>query len=182
MMRFLPEILLLSLLMAATVHAHTPGKPGGPPRFEDYPIALQAMEEAPAAPAPAPLVFATPEARRFRARLRAAAQQDPNFAGHYVLTTWDCGPQCLVGAAVDVRNGEVTWLPEVTLHASHASDASDAELLQASEPVRFRKNSRLIVFEGARQQNAEDHGVHYYEIRGNELVHVQSIAKQKGNP
>lgn len=182
MMRFLPEILLFSLFVAATVHAHTPGDSGGPPRFEDYPIALKEAPAAAAAeaPAPAPLVFATPDARRFRARLRAAAQQDPNFAGHYVLTTWDCGPQCLVGAAVDVRNGEVTWLPEVTLHAS--LHTSDAELLQASEPVRFRKDSRLIAFEGARQQNAEDHGVHYYEIRGNELVHVRSIAKQKGNP
>ena len=50
----------------------------------------------------------------YRARLRAAATERPNFAGHYVLTTWGCGTECVMGAAINTRTGRVAFLSFAT--------------------------------------------------------------------
>ena len=46
----------------------------------------------------------------FRTRLRSAAQNlKSNFAGHYILTAWGCGAQCVMGAVIDAKTGRVHW-------------------------------------------------------------------------
>ena len=81
--------------------------PAVPPRFEDYP--------AGAAFAGRNRFFLDRMDLGYRTRLHEAAQQRPDFAGHYVLALWGCGAECLMGAAVDVRSGRVTWLPGDTI-------------------------------------------------------------------
>jgi hypothetical protein len=49
------------------------------------------------------------EAYNFRTRLREAAQEDVNFAGHYRVAIWGCGTSCVHGAVVDVISGHVTF-------------------------------------------------------------------------
>ena len=48
----------------------------------------------------------------FRTRIRNAGKNDyPNFAGHYIITTWGCGSSCQYGAIIDATNGHVLELP-----------------------------------------------------------------------
>jgi len=63
------------------------------PRFKDYPVSERYSGQN------APLVLKRDD-MRFRTRLREAAKAKPNFAGHYILTAWGCGAQCLMGAVI----------------------------------------------------------------------------------
>jgi len=68
--------LWLTCLMAQTT---------APPRFSDYPAIGKYNGKN------APLVLKKDD-REFRTRLRFAARQAPNFAGHYILTAWAAAP------------------------------------------------------------------------------------------
>jgi hypothetical protein len=70
----------------------------------------------------------TPDARRFRTRLREGAAAGPNFAGHFTIVSWGCGTDCQVIAMVNALNGAVVFAPFVS------------ELGQ-----EFRLGSRLLV-------------------------------------
>ena len=72
--------------------------PSGVPKFEDY----RNIEEW-SGPNAEPKIVTRAE-RMFRTRLREAARQAPNFAGHYRFTTWGCGSNCVQGAMVDLKN------------------------------------------------------------------------------
>ena len=73
-----------------------------PPLFEDFPVqktftgtsARLDMES-------------NPQAGTYRTRLRAAAKGKPNFAGHYVLTSWGCGSSCQSYMLIDTISGKV---------------------------------------------------------------------------
>src|SRR5476651_623356 len=52
--------------------------------FGDYPVAEKYRDKN------APVVLSKKD-RIYRTRLKEAAKQKPNFAGHYILTTWGCG-------------------------------------------------------------------------------------------
>jgi hypothetical protein len=58
--------------------------------------------------APAEVSFADRrEALFFRTRIRETVSQGPNFAGRYVVASWECGPQCQRHAVVDARTGTI---------------------------------------------------------------------------
>lgn len=138
------------------------GAQDGAPRFEDY-----AVRETFGGPSKPP-VLATKEQRAFRTRLREAAKEKPNFAGHYVLTTWGCGTECVTGAAIDARTGKVILLP-FTL-CCWGFDVPDD-----FEPIAFRLDSSLIVFRGARNEVEADKGNHYYTLVGGRLKELKSV-------
>jgi len=75
------------------------------PRFEDY--ALQEKWDGIAAS----LKLQTRSDREFRTQFRNAATKPPNFAGHYRVTTWGCGTDCLQGGIVNLLTGELMPLP-----------------------------------------------------------------------
>ena len=108
----------------------------------------------------------------YRTRLREAAAQKPDFAGHYVLASWGCGTECVMGAAIDVRSGRVTWLPGTLCcwYPDAFADASEAE------PLRFRLDSRLLILTGARNERNGDLAEHHYLIDGNRFVHLRDVA------
>ncbi|MCR0983115.1 hypothetical protein [Roseomonas populi] len=130
------------------------------PRFEDFP----AVTSPPTRNAPLTL---TPRDRHYRTRLRAAAAERPNFAGHYVLTTWGCGTECLYGAAVNLRTGRVTFLPFATCCVGEAPNGDE-------RMVAFRQDSTLLVLLGMRDERGGDIGSHYYRMQGDRLVHLRS--------
>ncbi len=106
-------------------------------------------------------LLATPEDKEFRTQLRAAAQQRPNFTGHFVVTTFGCGAQCVMGAALDAKTGRVLWFPfTICCWDVHSSSAS--------EPVAFRLNSNLIMFTGSR--NEKGNGTYYYTLDKDRFV------------
>lgn len=59
------------------------------------------------------------DARMLRTRLREAARQRPNFAGHMIVTTWGCGTSCQVVALIDARTGKVTFGPTASVGVAH---------------------------------------------------------------
>ena len=132
----------------------------GAPRFEDFPITTGSPVRN------APLVL-TSRDRPYRTRLRAAAAERPNFARHYVLTTWGCGTECLYGAAVNLRTGRVTFLPFATCCFSEAPEGVE-------EMVAFRQDSTLLVLLGMTKERG-DVASHYYRIPGDRFVHLRSV-------
>ena len=74
-----------------------------------------------------------PDARRYRTRLRDAAEHGPNFAGHYAMAEWGCGGGCVQFAAVDLTNGHVTFFP-----------AGLSWTREKNPGLRFQKDSRAV--------------------------------------
>ena len=138
--------LLLSIIVAsAAVLTAQPAT--APANFADYRVPVYTGKTA-------PLVL-TPSDRQFRTRLRwAATHQKVNFAGHYILTTWGCGGGCVMGAAIDAETGKIVWLP-FTICCWPLGDNV--------EPLKFRADSRLIIFTGSRNE-AEEKGIYYYKF------------------
>ncbi len=74
---------------------------------------------------------------QFRVRVRSAAAQRANFAGGFTIVVWSCGFACQDGAVVDVRSGQLRWLP------FSISDCADS-----GELLAFRPDSRLLITGG----------------------------------
>ena len=74
----------------------------------------------------------------FRTMIRDAAGQKPNFAGHYILTSWGCGSPCIQTFAIDAVTGRTTWLP-FTLCCWP---------IDVDDPRSFRSDSRLLILRG----------------------------------
>jgi hypothetical protein len=134
------------------------------PQFASYPAtgAYQGKN--------APLVL-TKKDRMFRTRLREAAVEKPNFAGHYILTEWGCGAGCVMGAVIDANSGHVYWLPHTICCWSFDVD-------DKFEPIDYRMDSRLIIFSGERNEKEGDDGVHFYEFNDGKFVHLKSSLKK----
>lgn len=115
----------------------------------------------------APLVLTRQDAT-FRTRLRQAATERPNFAGHYVLTTWGCGSGCIMGAVINARNGRVTFLP-AAVHRGFDDNGPEVDRIE------FRADSRLLVLNGIRDEAEGDAGAHYYRIEGDRFVHLRDV-------
>lgn len=137
------------------------------PRFKEYPV-LESYFGA-----NAPLVLKRDD-MMFRTRLREASKEKPNFAGHYILTTWGCGTTCLMGAVIDAKNGRVHWW-----NFSICCWGFDVD--DRFQPIEFRLNSSLIVFSGARNEKEGDVGAHFYKFENGRFVHVRSVLKENQN-
>lgn len=109
-----------------------------------------------------------PDARTFKTRLSEGIRSGVNFAGHYVIVGWGCGTGCISGAIIDARNGNVFW-PEQFGGIGVWYGASE----YADEPVKYKKNSRLLVIKGSpgvKNDAAEKpQGEYYYEWNGSRL-------------
>ena len=105
--------------------------------------------------ATAPLVL-TRNDRAFKTRLQWAAKHlRPNFAGHYILTTWGCGAECLMGGVIDAKTGRVYWWNfTICCWGPGKGDKFN--------PIEFRPDSRLIIFTGLRNEKDGDDGAHFY--------------------
>lgn len=108
----------------------------------------------------------TDEDKMFVTRLKEGAKQKPNFAGHFVLTSWGCGASCLTTAAINAKTGEVTWLPFTVCCWD----------MDVKEPLEFNGNSRLLIVHGSR--NEAGAGTYYYVFDGHQFTLVSS----KENP
>jgi|SRR5882724_9194490 len=82
--------ILLSLVLTFFAFVEPAAAQAGRPRFKDYPVIEAYIGKN------APLDLRDPDARMYHTRLREAAVQKPNFAGHYIVTAWGCGTQCLL--------------------------------------------------------------------------------------
>ena len=135
----------------------------GVPRFNDYQVNEHFAGKT------APLVLSR-EARMYRTRLKEAARERPNFDGHYVVTTWGCGTECIMGAIVDARTGAVFMLP--TTLCCWGANVDDK-----FNPVEFPLNSKLIILSGARNEKEGDDATRFYKFEHNRLVLIRSISR-----
>ncbi len=156
-------ISMLSAALALTLLAEGVQSQTRVPQFKDFPAPETYRGRN------APLVL-TRDDRMFRTRLRDAAKQKPNFAGHYIVTTWGCGTSCLVGAVIDAKTGKVHWW-DFTLCCWEDVDEN-------FKPFEFRLDSKLIVFSGARSEKDGDNGAHFYKFERGRFVHLHSVPKQ----
>ena len=103
---------MIMVVAAVCLGAQAPDSRVRAPRFEDYP-AREVWQGKPPS-----LKLVTHSERMFRTRLTEAANQAPNFAGHYRITYWGCGSNCSAGAMIDLRTGDVYQLPLATPNGS----------------------------------------------------------------
>ena len=128
-----------ALLVVSYIVAAVPA-----PRFEDYPVkeAYRGTN--------APLIL-TRDDQSFRTRLKMASAQKPNFGGHYILTAWGCGAECLAGALIHANTGRVHWFPFTICCWTATGDGF--------QPIRYRVDSSLV----------------YYVVDRGTFVHIDSI-------
>lgn len=133
------------------------------PKFKDYPVTTVYRGKN------APLIL-NRETRTFKTRLREALKGRPNFAGHYILTTWGCGTGCQLGAIIDARSGRAHWLP-FPVGQNYEVDAD-------FRPVEFRLDSRLIIFSGFRVDRDEEAGARFYKFENGRFKFLKFIKRR----
>lgn len=130
------------------------------PRFEDFPVREFYQGKN------APIRLTSPQAREFRTRLREAAEQKPNFAGHYILATWGCGSGCRMPAIIDAKSGKATMIPFTVTTMGE----------EVIAPLQFNVKSNLLIVNGSRDEGMEN-GTFYYKWENNRLELIRSISK-----
>lgn len=150
----------IAIAMAALVRAASGANPRALPRFEDFPVD-EVFDRT-----PAPVVLAAARARQFRTVLREEAGRGPNFSGHYRVATWGCGSDCHAFAIIDAATGTVYFKPDALFVAGLLGNDE--------ERIQFRKNSRLLVLVGSRNDNGG--GKYYYEWTGTRLKLLATAA------
>jgi hypothetical protein len=153
----------LAIAVALFVGTLNVGAQTGVPRFNDYPVNERHAGKT------APLVMSK-AAGQFRTRLRQAAAGKPNFAGHFIVATWGCGTECVEGAIIDAKTGQVFMLPFSLCCWGPGTGVDDN-----FKPVEFRLNSNLIVLSGARDEKDGDYGTRFYRFQKHRLVLVKTI-------
>ena len=107
------------------------------PRFADFPV-RKAWKGR-----PAEVKLITSEARSYRRRLRDAAKEKPNFAGHFRVVLWGCGSECIAGAILDLPTGQVVAPPN--LENSGESHLSFCQSAYAPSGLEYRVDSKLLI-------------------------------------
>lgn len=128
------------------------------PRFKDY-----VVYERYTGRQVAPKLKPGTDAWYFRTRIREAARQKPNFAGHYILARWGCGAECLESAIIDVTTGKV-YMVDFTVCCLFSNPA-----LANTELIDFRLNSQLIIFNGLLNEEGQNEA-HYYRFAHGKLT------------
>ena len=147
--------------------------PADVPKFESFPAEIYSGENA----APS---FRNKVTREYRTRLSQWAKEKPNFAGHYILATWGCGTDCTQLTIIDVKTG-VVYSPagtgtNVAVNV-HNDFLQGSDLWHASGAVRFRTDSRLLVFIGMPEERTNDRGISYFLWENNRMSRIRFVAK-----
>lgn len=112
----------------------------------------------------------------FKTRLKKAYQDAPNFAGKYILTTWGCGAECIMGGLIETTTGKVFLIPFTLCCWDSLIDVEEN-----FKPIDYRLDSSLIIFHGVRNENGGEAAHFYYNFQNNKfnLLKVESIGKQR---
>jgi hypothetical protein len=135
------------------------GKQKPVPRFEEFRVSEMFKRKT------ASVKLASPQARMFRTMLRVNAKEGVNFAGHYIVATWGCGSDCHSLAIIDARTGNVYFTPSLL--------SVIGQRYQEEDRLQFRKDSRLLIVAGAR--NEEGSGRYFYVWKNNRLKLIRVV-------
>jgi hypothetical protein len=128
------------------------------PKFADYPVQVYRGP------------FAKPiledEWRQERPELYDISRKDRVMvAGHYMLVITTCGSTCQSPDLIDAKTGKPLSVPSISGRQKYSDDFN---------PILTRANSRLIVLQGARNEE-KPNGVHYYVVENGELKHLRTV-------
>ena len=126
-------------------------------QFEDYRVARYQ------GPSRAPDLTSHPDAPTYRTRIRNAAKEKPGFAGEYIIATWGCGANCLMGAAISAKTGAVVFLPGSICCWN----------IDNQDPIDYKADSKLLVLTGMIDEQ-DPAGTHYYEMRDGQFHSISS--------
>jgi hypothetical protein len=149
--------------------------PSDAPRFEDYPAKPYRGSNA------TPDLRSHRDSREYRTRLRAWAEEKPNFAGHYILANWGCGTDCTRIAIIDARSGKIfhprgaTTNEAVNIHHALLGGGNVVDLWHGTGAVWHRVDSKLLVLIGAPEGNYENRGISYFVWDDNKLTRVRFV-------
>ena len=151
--------LILLFASACWIVARPAWGQAAPPAFADYPAGARYE-----GPRTVPHLRPGTAAWQFRTRIREAATQPPNFAGHYVLATWGCGMECVSYVIIDVKTGAV-YFDDTTVCCWGTDVGVDFE------PVRGQLTSRLLICTGLLKEQGLNKA-HYYTFEQGRLSAV----------
>jgi len=115
-------------------------------------------------------------AHLYRTRLREDAQGRPDFAGHYKMVALGCGAGTICPAIVNKATGKVHFVAEfrnVGWELNYFAGAKDVERLT------YRRDSRLLVVFGIRNEQERTGGVTLYDWRGGKPHIVRFVPSAK---
>lgn len=125
------------------------------PRFKDFPAESYSGQAA-------RIRLQGPKSHLYATRLRMASRQPVNFAGRYILATWGCGASCVMGAAIDAETGSVRWIPFTVCCWN----------LEITEPLAYRRDSRLLVVHGSLDEKGAGSAVQYFDFDGKRFIQI----------
>jgi hypothetical protein len=149
------------------------------PHFEDYRVA-EVFEGTPIAP-----ILATPEQRRYRTRIRNGVVKEtgfagtwqhpikspgPNFAGHYFVTEWGCGSQCVMMAIADAKTG-IVYGPPLSEKGSLWVPLDNLSEME----IDFRRDASLLVLRNACRNFRKECGIYYFNWKDNRFTLVKFV-------
>lgn len=129
---------------------------------------------------PSSPVLRTAGQRLFRTRIRKAAREGPNFAGHYTVADWGCGTACESMVVVDAETGAVYegpfgQLPNALLYYGDALRYDrDGNGNYLYDDLSYRLNSRLLIARGC--PNFKNCGAYFFEWTGSEFKLLRKIS------
>jgi hypothetical protein len=133
------------------------------PAFKDFPP--QSLLGAPRRPD-----VATGQAHLYRTTIRQEAAGPVNFGGRYTIVGWGCGSSCLNWALVDRHDGHVYFDPAYQVVSTAYVDdhpwRGDPLLNTTFDGLRFRRDSTLLVVQGAPNEDESQEGVTFLRWTG----------------
>lgn len=148
--------------------------PASAPQFKDYPTQVFTGSHA--------RLRLSRSDKFYQTRLRLAAGQEVNFAGHYILALWGCGYSCLTMRIMDVRTGKVLptqGLGFIDFHAVSDGLLDSTAKLPGEGPVKFKADSQLLVLLGAPEEDGKREGINYYAVENGRIALVRHVSLQK---
>ena len=119
------------------------------PCFDDYPVDVYTGSVA--------TLQVKTEDEKYREVLQNAINQKINFAGQYVVFHYSCGGGCITGGILDVASGKV-----VTDFPDNYVAGDSPETFKSN----YRKDSRLIIFEGMSAHDNSFRKEYYHLLDG----------------
>ncbi len=111
----------------------------------------------------------TSQSRKYRTLFKQLSQQQPNFAGHYVMEIVGCGGGCSFAIAYNAKTGQSFIFPHTF------ADCYSEQKGFTQNDIFFQKDSRLVMAVGSRYGDQEKCETVYYLVENDNF---KEISKQ----
>lgn len=144
-------ISLLILLFSFSTYAKNP-------TFQDHPAPTYVGKNQP--------LKLTSKSKKYRTLFKQMSQQQPNFAGQYVMETVGCGGGCSFALAYNAKTGHSFIFPHTF------ADCYSKEKGFTQNDIFFQKDSRLVMAVGSRYEDQKKCEKVYYLVENNSFKEI----------